>query len=139
MAKGNIVKPPVNDAIHVETNIVIDDDESNPVLPMDDRNVGPESTSNPVEDGSPVFDKDVQPDPVINLPSKEKHVETIPSGFHDVGGMIHPLFVNCLLDKIRRMEERVNEVIANRDLMEVDNRKLKEKVDSSDKHLLRLK
>ena len=53
--------------------------------------------------------------------------------------MMHPLFVNCLLDKIRRMEERVNEVIANHDLMKADNLKLKEKVDLSDKHLLRLK
>ena len=53
--------------------------------------------------------------------------------------MMHPLFVNCLLDKIRRMEERVDEVVANHDLMEADNTKLKEKVDSSDKHIFRLK
>ena len=106
---------------------------------MDDHNVGPQSTSNPVEDGSSAFDKDVHLDPIIDLPAKEKPVETSSSGFHDVGDMMHPLFVNCLLDKIRRMEERVNEVIANRDLMKADNLKLKEKVDSSDKHLLRLK
>ena len=53
--------------------------------------------------------------------------------------MMHPLFINCLLDKIRKMEERMNEVVANRDSMEADNLKLKEKVDLSDKHLVRLK
>ena len=87
----------------------------------------------------PVFDKEVREDPVIDLPSKEKSVETSSPVFREVGDMMHPLFVNCLLDKIRRMEERVNEVVANRDLMEADNLKLKEKIDSSDKHLLRLK
>ena len=87
----------------------------------------------------PGFDKDVREDPVIDLPSKEKSVETSSPVFREVGDMMHPLFVNCLLDKICRMEERVNEVVANRDLMEADNLKLKEKVDSSDKHILRLK
>ena len=53
--------------------------------------------------------------------------------------MMHPLFINCLLDKIRKMEERMNEVVANRDSMEAANLKLKEKVDLSDKHLVRLK
>ena len=53
--------------------------------------------------------------------------------------MMHPLFINCLLDKIRRMEERVNEVAANRDLMKDVNVELKEKVVSSDKQLLCLK
>ena len=52
---------------------------------------------------------------------------------------MHPLFINCLLEKIRRMEERVTEIVSNRDVMEADNLKLKEKVDLSDKHLVRLK
>ena len=37
------------------------------------------------------------------------------------------------------MEERVSEVAANRDLMKADNVMLKEKVDVTDKQLLRLK
>ena len=78
-------------------------------------------------------------DSVIDSPAKEKPVGTSPPDFHYVGDMMHPLFINCLLEKIRRMEERVNEVVANRDLMEADNLKLKEKVDLSDKHLVRLK
>ena len=86
-----------------------------------------------------MFDKDIRVDPVIDPPAQEKHVETSPPSFHYDGNMMHPLFVNYLLDKIRRMEERVNEVVANRDMMEADNLKLKEKVDLSDKYLLRLK
>ena len=88
---------------------------------------------------TPVFDKDAREDLVIDLPFKEKSVETSSPIFHEVRDMMHPLFVNCLLDKIRRMEERMNEVIANRNLMEANNLKLKEKIDSSDKHLLHLK
>ena len=53
--------------------------------------------------------------------------------------MMHPLFINCILDKIHRMEERVNEVAANHDLMKAVNFELKEKVVSRDKQLLRLK
>ena len=69
MAKGKVVKLPVNDGIRVET-VVIDDEEDHPVLPVDNYNVGPESISNPVEDSPPAFDKDVQPDPVVDLPVK---------------------------------------------------------------------
>ena len=53
--------------------------------------------------------------------------------------MMHPLSVNFLLDKIRRMEERVAEMVAQRYMMEADNLKLMEKVDLGDKHRLRLK
>ena len=87
----------------------------------------------------PVFDKDVRGDSVNDSPAKEKPVGTSPPNFHYMGDMMHPLFINCFLDKIRRMEERVTEIIANRDVMEADNLKLKEKVDLSDKHLVRLK
>ena len=87
----------------------------------------------------PVFDKGVREDSVIDSPAKENPVGTSPPNFHYMGDMMHPLFINCFLDKIRRMEERVNEVVSNRDLMEANNMKLKEKVDLSDKHLVRLK
>ena len=61
------------------------------------------------------------------------------SVLHEIGENIHPLFVNCLLDKVRRMEEKIREVSASRDLLKIDNMGMKEKIDVSDKHLLRLK
>ena len=103
MAKGNVVKSPMNDGVHVET-IVIDDEEGDSVLPVDDHNVGHEFVSNPADDGSPAFDKDVLVEPVVDPPAKGKSVETSLPGFHHVGDMLHLLFVNCLLDKIRKME-----------------------------------
>ena len=53
--------------------------------------------------------------------------------------MIHPLFVNCLLDKIHKMEVRVTEMVARRDIMEAKDLKLNEKVDSNNKSLMHLK
>ena len=75
MAKGNVVKSPVNDGVRDKT-VVIDDEEYQPVLPVYNHNVGPESISNPVEGSPPTFDKDVGPDPVVDLPVKGKPVET---------------------------------------------------------------
>ena len=66
-------------------------------------------------------------------------METSSHVLREVGDMMHPLFINYLLDKIRRMEERITEIVANRDVMEADNLKLKEKVDLSDKNLVRVK
>ena len=53
--------------------------------------------------------------------------------------MLHPLFVNCLLDKIHRMEEEIIGMVAHRDAMTAENTRMKEKSDSDDKCLLRLK
>ena len=126
----------MTDNVQVET-VVIDDEEADLPLPVNDNNVQPDFVSNLVDESppkmdkvAPVFDKDVRVDLVIGPPAKEKSVETSPPSFH-FDEMMHPLFVNCLLDKIRRMEERVNEVVANHDMMEADNLKLKEKVDFS--------
>ena len=145
MEKGNTVKTPVTDNVQVGT-VVIDDEEADLPLPVNDNNVQPEFVSNLVDESPPmigkdipVFDKDVREDLVIDLSSKEKSVETSSPGSREVGDMMHPLFINCLLDKISRMEERVNEVAANRDLMKVDNVELKEKMVLSDKQLLRLR
>ena len=53
--------------------------------------------------------------------------------------MVHPLFVNCLLDKIHRMEGELTEMVTQYDVIKADNLRLKEEVDSGDKCLLRLK
>ena len=74
-------------------------------------------------------------DSVVN----EKSVKTTSASSRGIGEAIHPMFVNCLLDKVRRMEEKMNEIVVSRDLLAIDNRGLKEKVDASDKHLLRLR
>ena len=125
MAKGNSVKSPVNDGVCVKT-VVIDDEEVDPVFPVDNHNVAHESISNPVDDSLPAFDKDVRVDPVVDPPAKGKPVETNVLGSYQVGDMMHPLFVNCLLDKICSMEGRVTEMSAHRDIVEAENLKLKE-------------
>ena len=79
MGKGNAVKSPVNDGVRVET-IVIDDEEVDPMFPVDNHNVAHESISNPIDDSLPAFDKDVRVDPVVDPPAKGKPVETNVSG-----------------------------------------------------------
>ena len=138
IAKGNVVKPPVNDGIRVET-VVIDDDEGNPVLPMDDHNVGYEFISNPSDDIPPTFDKDVWPVPVVDLPVKGQTVETNLPSSYQAEGMIPPMFITCLLDKIRSMEGRVTEMSTHRDIVEAENLKLKKHLDVDTKSLLRVK
>ena len=71
--------------------------------------------------------------------AKEKSVKTTSAVPRGIGETIHPLFINCLIDKVRRMEDKVNEIVASRDLLRTDNVKLKSEVDLSDQHLLRLK
>ena len=138
MAKGNIVKPPVNDGIRVEI-VVIDDDEVNPIFPVDDHNVGHEFISNPVDDSPPTFDKDVQPVPVVDLPVKGQTVETNFPTSYQAEGMIPPMFITCLLDNIRSMEGRVVEMSAHQDIVEAENLKLKEQLDADTKSLLCVK
>ena len=109
------------------------------MFPDDDRNIGHEFISNLADDSPPVFDKDVWVDPVVDPQAKGKTIETNLPGSYQDGHMIHPLFVNCLLDKIHRMEVRVTEMVAHRDIMEAENIKLNEKVVLDNKSLLRLK
>ena len=128
----------MNDGVRVET-VVIDDEEDHPVFPIYNHNVGPESISNPVEGSPPAFDKDVGPDPVVDLPVKGKPVETNVLGSYQVEDMMHPLFLNCLLDKIHSMEGSVTEMSAHRDVVEAENVKLKKQLDADNKSLLRVK
>ena len=65
MAKGNGVKPPVSDGVHVET-VVIDDEEGNPVFLDDGRDIEHEFIPNPADNCSHVFDQDIQVDPVVD-------------------------------------------------------------------------
>ena len=138
MAKGNAVKSPVNDGVRVET-IVIDDEEVDPVFPIDNHNVAHESISNPADDSLPTSTKDVRVDPIVDPPAKGKPIEANLSDSYQVGDMMHPMFVNCLLDKIHSMEGRVIEMLAYRDIVETVNLNLKEQLDAENKPLLRVK
>ena len=138
MTKGQPVKTPMSDSAHIET-VVIDDEAGDPSFPVNDQSVEHEFDLNHDHDNPPAIDKEIQVDPVIGHPTKEKHVKSSSPSSYGIDGMMHPLFVNCLLEKNCRMEERVSEVVANRGLMKADNVMLKEKVDVTDKQLLRLK
>ena len=74
-------------------------------------------------------------DPIV----KEKPVKITSTVLRGNGETIQPLFISCLLDKVRRMEDRMNEIVASRDLMKTDNVELRAKVDKSGQQLLRLR
>ena len=118
---------------------MIDDEAEDPNLPVNDQSVEHEFNLNLDHDNPPAIDKEVQVDPIMGHPTKENHVKSSSPGSYCIEDMMHPLFINCVLEKISRMEERVNEVAANRDLMKADNVELKEKMVFSDKQLLHLK
>ena len=63
---------------------------------------------------------DSVPDPQI----KGKTAEGDPVGSYRISEAVHPLFVNCLLDKIRRMEIEIKELVALNDSMKDENMRL---------------
>ena len=63
---------------------------------------------------------DSMPDPQI----QGKPVEGNLPGSYRIGEAVHPLFVNCLLDKIRRMEVEITEMVARSDAVKAGNVKL---------------
>ena len=138
VSKGRNVKPPMSNSVHVET-VMLDDEEQNLVMPDVGRSIEYEFILNPADDIPPAFDKDLWVDPVVDPQAKGNTVETNLPGFYQDGHMIHPLFVNCLLDKIHKMEVRVTEMVAHRDIMEAENLKLNEKEVLDSNYLLRLK
>ena len=110
-----------------------------PISPDVGRDIEDEFIPNPAEDSPHAFDKDLRVGHVVDHPAKGKTVETNVPCSYQAGDMIHPLFVNCLLEKIRNMEGEVTEMVANHNVIKAENSRLKEKVDSDDKCLLCLK
>ena len=104
LAKVSTVKSSVSKNIDLET-VVIDDEEGNPVSHNDGLDIDNEPIMNHGDNSPPVSDKNLQVDPVVNPPVNGKSVEANLPGSYRIGEMIHPLFVNYLLDKIHRMEE----------------------------------
>ena len=84
-------------------------------------------------------DKNLQVDPVVDSPMKGQSVEVNLPRSYQIGETVHPLFVSYLLDKIHRMEIELTEMVTSDDVIKAENLRLKEKVDSDDKCLLRLK
>ena len=65
-------------------------------------------------------DRDSMPDPQV----KGKHVEGDSARSYRFSEAVHPLFVNRLLDKIRRMEIEIKEVVALSDSVKTENMRL---------------
>ena len=88
---------------------------------------------------SPAEDKEVREvlvDHMTNSIIKEKPVQITSTVLCGTGETIQPLFISFLLDKVRRMEDRMNEIVASQDLMKTDNVELRAKVDKSGQQLL---
>ena len=148
----NVTRPPVNDdVVHCEfvANLA---EQSNPAIVEDIFETPSLSVEvQPVEpgvgvtfdgDSPPSVDKkvqEVQADCTIDSVEKEKFVKTTSDVPRVIGETFQPLFISCLLDRVRRMEEKMNEIVASRDLLKVDNAGLKVKVDESNQHLSRLR
>ena len=111
LAKVSTVKPFVSKNIDIEM-IVLDDEEENPVSPNDSLDIDHEPIMNHADNSPHVSDKNLQVDPVVDPPVKGKSVEANLPGSYRIGEKIHPLFVNCLLDKIHRMEEEIEGMVA---------------------------
>ena len=105
MAKVNTVKPSVKDNKDIET-IVLDDEEHEPVS-HDCLDVDPEPVNHPAEHSPHIPEIDSVQDPQI----KGKPAEGDPAGSYRISEAVHPLFVNCLLDKIHCMEIEMKEGI----------------------------
>ena len=76
---------------------------------------------------------------MVDSPVKNKSVEAKLPGSYRLDEAVHPLFVSCLLDKIHRMEIELTEMVTRDNVIKAENLRLKQKVDSYDKYLLRLK
>ena len=119
-----------------------EDISENPSLSVEVQPVEPDIDVTLDRDSPPAADKKFQEalgDCMTDSVVKEKPVKTTSAVPRGIGETIHPLFISCLLDKVRRMEDKMNEIVASRDLLKADNAGLKEKVDESNQHLVRLR
>ena len=137
VAKANAVKFSVKNNKDIET-VVLDGEENGSVL-HDDPDMDPEPVIHPVEHIPHIFDKDPQMNSVPDPQIKGKSIEGNLPGTYRIGEAIHPLFINCLLDKIRKMEVEITEMVARSDVVKAENVKLQERSDSADKCILPLK
>ena len=130
VSKVNVVKSPAKDNKDIET-VVLDDEENRPA--------SPKPVTHHAENNPHIPDKNPQIDSVPDPEVKGKSVEGNLPGSCQIGEAIHPLLVNCLLDKIHGMEVEIIEMVARNDVVKAENVKLQERSDSADKCILRLK
>ena len=120
--KANAVKFVVKNDNEIET--VVLDDEENGYIPHDGHDMDPKAMTHPVTHSPCVSDKNPQIDSVLDPPIKGKSIEgNLPAPYR-IGEVIHPLFVNCLLDKIRGMEVEITEMVERSDTVKAENVKL---------------
>ena len=137
VAKANAVKSSVKNNKDIEM-VVLDGEENGPVL-HDGPDMEPEPVTHPVKHSPDISDKDPQVDSVPDPQIKGKSVEGNIPGSYRISEAVHPLFVNCLLGKIRRMEVEITEMSTRSDSVKAENMRLQEKSNSADKCILRLK
>ena len=138
LAKVSVVKSSVSNNKDIET-IVLDGKEVKFVLPDDGLDIDHEPIVNHADNSPHVSDTNPQVDPVVDPPIKGKSIEANLPRSCRIDEVMHPLFVNCLLDKIHRMEEGVTEMVGHGDSIKDENIILKEKSDLDDKGILPLK
>ena len=95
--------------------------------------------THPDEHNPHIPDRDHKMDSVPDPQIKGKPAEGDPTGSYRFSETVHPLLINRLLDKIRRMEIEIKQVVALNDSLKVENTRLQEKSDLADKCILRLK
>ena len=139
----NIIYPVLRtDSVEPSHPVTVEENSEIPSVSIETQPAQPEVDISPESKTPPVVDKEISEarvDCVTDSVMKENSVKATSAVLHEVGETIHPMFVNCLLDRVRLMEKKISEISASRDLLKIDNQGLKEKIDASDKHLLRLK
>ena len=122
VAKANDIKSPVKNNNDIET-VVLDDEENGPVQ-HDGFDMDPEPITNPIEHSPHISDKDPQVDSAPKPQIEDKLAEGNLPGSYRISEAVHPLFVNCLMDKTRRMEVEITEMVACSDSMKAKNMRL---------------
>ena len=95
--------------------------------------------THPTEHSPHIPDKDPQMDSMPDPQIKGKTAEGDPVGSYLISEPVHPLLVNCLLDKIRHMEIEIKELVTLNDSVKAENTRLQENFDSADKCIQRWK
>ena len=91
--------------------VTIEDISENPSLSVEVKPVQPDIDVTLDRDNLPAVDKKVQEvlvDCMTDSVVKENPVKTTSAVPRGIGETIHPLFISCLLDKVRRMEDKMN-------------------------------
>ena len=98
VVKTNYVKPSEKNIEDIET--VVLDEEENGTVQHDGPDINPKPVNNPVEHNPHISDKYPQVHSMPNPQAEDKLAEGNLPGSYRISEAVHPLFINCLLDKI---------------------------------------